>query len=334
MGGWVGGKREEETPPPPIAPRCATSPPLLVPVSPSHSFVAHAARASFIAESRGGGSMTPEVYEAVRAAAAANAFPAPSPSSPDSSSGAASLHGTFAAILEGEEVKAVERVDTAARSMCRGDDGRSEGEAGVEGEGGSSGGGEAWPTWRLSTSAGRRLDADIVILATGTVIDALQEPLFRDVLAAAAAGGGEAGEPLPPFSPPVSSGLPHLDQTLRFPPAAAVTAAAAAGGEGGGGVGGGGLHVIGAWAALQLGPDANNLAGAQSAARLLRPILREALVDAAVGRAGTGGKTGPGPAGTGAGVAVSRGLRESLSRKLAGDGNLFAALADENEDVD
>jgi hypothetical protein len=66
--------------------------------------------------------------------------------------------------------------------------------------------------------------------------------------------------------------------------------------------------VMGAYAAMELGPDALNLAGAQAGARRIYSHLAS---------------SGPHKHVDGAGA--------SASRMLGGDGNMFAALEDEDQ---
>jgi hypothetical protein len=102
------------------------------------------------------------------------------------------------------------------------------------------------PPWRMTLSDGDSLDCDLVILATGTAVDVASNPLFQELLAAC------------PPPAPLAGGLPVLDSDLRWAPGVP-------------------LHCMGVLAALQLGPDALNLAGAVGGARRLYPLLREAL---------------------------------------------------------
>ncbi|KAI9010541.1 hypothetical protein DFJ74DRAFT_684846 [Hyaloraphidium curvatum] len=142
--------------------------------------------------------------------------------------------------------------------------------------------------WNLHLARSARvLDADIVVLATGCAADVASDPLFADLLAA--------------FPIPMHNGLPELDHDLRWAPGVHV-------------------HVMGSKAALQLGPDALNLAGAMGGARRLWPVLRPVLE----------GIDGPEERKTMAGGKTKSGKSESMTRLMGGDGNLFAALCDES----
>ncbi|MBE9166087.1 SidA/IucD/PvdA family monooxygenase [Pleurocapsales cyanobacterium LEGE 06147] len=81
--------------------------------------------------------------------------------------------------------------------------------------------------------------ADRIWLATGTILDAKQHPLLRDVLAT--------------YPTEIVRGLPVLDEYLRLP--------------------GSEFFVMGGLAALQVGPVARNLAGGRKASELIVPAL-------------------------------------------------------------
>lgn len=104
------------------------------------------------------------------------------------------------------------------------------------------------PPWSLRTRAGRCIDADVVVLATGTTVDVRTDSLFADLLRDCARPGDANVR-----------GIPALDPSLRWAP---------------------GINVFlsGAYAANVLGPDASNLAGGLAAARVLRDALRATIV--------------------------------------------------------
>jgi hypothetical protein len=139
--------------------------------------------------------------------------------------------------------------------------------------------------WKLELSRSEQvIKADLVILATGCSVDVSADPLFADLFQAC---------PIP-----AHMGIPQLDADLQWAP-------------------GVNLHVLGSRAALQLGPDALNLAGAMGGAKRLYPVLRPFLEDKVEFEKleGGGGKEEAG---------------ESLARLMGGDGNLFAALEEED----
>jgi hypothetical protein len=168
------------------------------------------------------------------------------------------------------------------------------------------------PPWQLTLGnshsegcASELCSADLIVLATGTAIDANTEPLFQDLL-----------NTWPETRSSITAGLPCLTPDLRWAP-----------GKFMGMVGillalcllllaGVNVYVCGAWAALQLGPDAGNIAGAVAAARRLYPLLSPLLESTR-------------PTGS-----LPSYVQGSVSRFMGGDGNLFAALAGDGSDSD
>lgn len=102
--------------------------------------------------------------------------------------------------------------------------------------------------WNLRTRGGRCVDADVIVLATGTTVDITTDALFTDLMRDCARPGDA-----------FVRGIPALDASLRWSP---------------------GINVFlsGAYASNILGPDASNLAGGLAAARVLREALRPTIV--------------------------------------------------------
>jgi hypothetical protein len=160
--------------------------------------------------------------------------------------------------------------------------------------------------WRLSVARGseareaHELHADLVLLATGCAVDVRSHPLMREFV------------PLLPASDTLAGGLPALDAELRWAPGVNV-------------------HVCGAWAAHQLGPDALNLAGGVAAARRLWPLLRPRLEEAALAASTSHGASKLAASTERRNPTLTKGAAATLDRLLGGDGNLFAALADDSD---
>lgn len=85
---------------------------------------------------------------------------------------------------------------------------------------------------------------DRIWCSTGTTLDATQEPLLQEVMAA--------------YATDIINGLPVLDEHLRWP--------------------GCELFIMGGLAALQIGPTARNLSGARMASDRIVPALTKASV--------------------------------------------------------
>ncbi|KAI8471948.1 MAG: hypothetical protein J3K34DRAFT_520149 [Monoraphidium minutum] len=102
-----------------------------------------------------------------------------------------------------------------------------------------------------SEDGGLELSADRLWLATGSLVDAGREPALRGLMSA--------------LPVPLHGGLPALQPDLEWAPGA-------------------GVYVLGAYAALQLGPGALNLAGAKTGTAL--------VVDAIRAKGGCGGAKG------------------------------------------
>jgi hypothetical protein len=156
----------------------------------------------------------------------------------------------------------------------------------------------------VKARATEHVHADLVLLATGCAVDARDEPLFADLLAAC-----------PPPGDTFSGGLPTLDDELRWAPGVHV-------------------HLTGAWAAHQIGPDALNLMGGMSAAKRLQPLLRpwlDSLRLVATDNVSSGGEglTSEPALETGPGVTA---MHSSVSRLFGGGGNTFAVLGDADSD--
>ncbi len=98
--------------------------------------------------------------------------------------------------------------------------------------------------WQIVCNDGTTYTCDRIWVATGTTVDITAEPLFESVLAA--------------YPIPLVKGLPVLDEHLRWP--------------------GCELFVMGALAALQVGPVARNLSGARMASDRIQPALTKASV--------------------------------------------------------
>lgn len=137
------------------------------------------------------------------------------------------------------------------------------------GNDGGGGGGGGRGSWRLELSDGTTLCCSRVWLATGSDADVRLDPVLGPLAA--------PGSLLPPAGG-THSGLPGLTPELRW----------ASGTE---------LYIMGAYATLQLGPDALNLAGARAGAARVAAALgwepREAIhiagARAGAARAGGGG---------------------------------------------
>lgn len=117
--------------------------------------------------------------------------------------------------------------------------------------------------WEVWLQDGSVLSAHRLWLATGSVVDARAEPLLAQLLAV--------------LPVPIVGGLPAIQPSLEW-------------------CDGAGVFMLGAYAALALGPGALNLAGAKTASvvldRQLRRVLSGLLPGQVVsGSAGSGGST-------------------------------------------
>ncbi|NJM64787.1 MAG: lysine N(6)-hydroxylase/L-ornithine N(5)-oxygenase family protein [Leptolyngbyaceae cyanobacterium CRU_2_3] len=93
--------------------------------------------------------------------------------------------------------------------------------------------------WQIHCQDGESLECDHLWLATGTKLDAMTQPLFKEILAA--------------YPNEMVNGLPVLDTHLRWP--------------------GCELYLMGGLAGLQVGPVARNLSGARMASDRIVPAL-------------------------------------------------------------
>jgi hypothetical protein len=123
----------------------------------------------------------------------------------------------------------------------------------------------------IALADGRRLVADRVWYGTGSVIDIAQERWLQPVLRA-------AGTPL-------VSGLPDLTRQLRVHGACCCVSCSGKSVAHCSVLDKWNFFVLGAYAALQLGPDAGNLAGARTGSARVGDILRAELAAAPPGAA-------------------------------------------------
>jgi hypothetical protein len=199
--------------------------------------------------------------------------------------------------------------------------------------------------WLLVTRKGVEIGADMVILATGTEINVNKEPLFKDLLT----GNNDTNRD----SATISHGFPIPDEELRWSPKLPVDTGTVTSSSRRSSVtidptvSVSNIFLLGAWASIQLGPDALNMAGAITGSKILWPILRPVLdryIDNYYASSSslsdeknnssddTHRKENGTDTGTYQSTNYSSKAQESLNRKFGGDGNLFAVLDSDDED--